>query len=57
MKEPSWETVAKRLYAALADCDWSYGRVQTDRVQGQITEVMDLAIYKQRAVRRRKRKH
>lgn len=56
MREPSWETVARKLYAALAECDWSYGRAQKDSVHDQINEAKELALDKQKAVRLRKRR-
>lgn len=32
MKRKSWKAVASALFEALAECDWSFGRAQEDRV-------------------------
>jgi hypothetical protein len=40
-RKQSWKQVASALFEALAECDWSFWRVQEERVQNNISAAQE----------------
>lgn len=56
MKRKSWKAVASALFEAIAQCDWSFGRVQEGRIQNDISAAQDMYVERLKARTKRRRR-
>jgi hypothetical protein len=53
-RRKSWKAVAEALFEALAECDWSFGKVQEPRVQNNISAAQNAYLERLKAKKRKR---
>ena len=54
VKRTSWKAVAQALFEALAECDWSFQRVQEERIQNNIHAAQEAYVERLKAKKRKR---